>query len=243
MIIQNLKKSYMHDGEELVVLDNFSVSIPPRSIVALVGPSGCGKTTLLRLIGNLEKRDGGTILCEENEDGPISYLFQEPRLLPWFSAKTNVELALRPFIANSEERKKRAMDFLDMVGLGPFARFKPDELSGGMRQRVAIARSFAYPGRVMLLDEPFQNLDNKLRWSLIRSFLSLWEQEKRTTIYVTHDICEALFLSDVTMCLSDRPMRILDSVNIPIPHEKRSLSDPQLIRIQERLLFELTKTE
>ncbi len=232
MIINDVSKSYLVNSEPLEVLKDFSLTIEPNTICALVGPSGCGKTTLLRLVGELEACDKGSIVKSESELGPVSYLFQEPRLLPWFSVLTNVEVVLRPFYENKAERVDIAMKFIKMVGLGDYAKFKPDMLSGGMRQRVAIARSFAYPSSIMLLDEPFQSLDASLRWSLVKSFLHLWEAEKRTTLYVTHDVQEALLMADLVIKLSKRPMEIINKHYITTPKATRSLADPKLISLQ-----------
>jgi NitT/TauT family transport system ATP-binding protein len=231
MIISNLSKSYTAENSTIEVLNNFNLTVPTKTITALVGPSGCGKTTLLRLVGELEKPDSGTIKKSSEEQGRISYLFQEPRLLPWFSVLTNVELVLRPFYAKNE-RINKAMSFIEMVELADYARLKPAQLSGGMRQRVAIARAFAYPAQMMLLDEPFQSLDSSLRWLLVRSFVKLWEQEKRTTLYVTHDVQEALLMADQVVKLSHRPMDILALHKIEEEKSNRSLSDPQLIALQ-----------
>lgn len=235
MIIRRLSKAYGSERGLLPVLDDFSLEVEPGTIVALVGPSGCGKTTLLRLVGDLESADGGEILRSEAESGPIGYLFQEPRLLPWHTVLSNVELVLRSWMPDKRERLDRAMEFISLVGLADFARFKPDELSGGMRQRVAIARAFAYPGRLMLLDEPFQSLDSALRWSLVDVYLTLWQTDRRTTVYVTHDVPEALLLADAVVKLSERPMRVLDRIEMEIPREDRSLGDPQMVRLQARL--------
>lgn len=232
MILKNISKSYIVRNRELPVISNFSLHMNSGSITAFVGPSGCGKTTLLRLIGDLEEPDSGTIEKSEDEKGPFSYLFQEPRLLPWHSVVANVELVLRPWYENREERVSRAMSFLQMVGLHEFAKFKPDQLSGGMRQRVSIARAFAYPGRIMLLDEPFQSLDTHLRWSLVESFLSLWEADQRTTVYVTHDLSEALLMADLVVRLTDRPMQTVSVHPITTPRNSRSLADGEFIELQ-----------
>ncbi len=234
MILKNLSKGYRVSGEYLSVLDEFSLSVEPGTITALVGPSGCGKTTLLRLVGELELPDGGELVKSEDERGPLSYLFQEPRLLPWHSVLHNVELVMRPWYPEKEERIVRAREFLTMVGLSDFTTFKPDQLSGGMRQRVAIARAFAYPGRMLLLDEPFQSLDTNLRWSLVSAFLKLWNAEKRTTIYVTHDVPEALLVADTVIRLSSRPMRILENHPIGTPRDERSLGSPEFLALQAR---------
>lgn len=232
MNIREISKAYEVGSAQLPVLSDFSLEIDPGTITALVGPSGCGKTTLLRLIGALEQPDSGTIEKSHDEVGPLSYLFQEPRLLPWHSVLANVELVLRPWYQDREERIERSMKFLRMVGLEDYARFKPDQLSGGMRQRVAIARAFAYPGHMMLLDEPFQSLDTHLRWSLVEAFLTLWEADKRTTVYVTHDISEALLMADTVIRLTSRPMQISRSYRINTTRNNRSLADPEFIDLQ-----------
>jgi len=235
MIFKEIGKTYPKDDDRLVVLKDFSLSIDPGSITALLGPSGCGKTTLLRLAGGLELPDSGSIEQASSESGPTSYLFQEPRLLPWHSVLANVELVMRPLIADKSERLKRAVEFLEIVGLADFLRFKPDELSGGMRQRVAIARAFAFPGKVMFLDEPFQGLDHTLRLSLLKAFTELWKKDRRTVLFVTHDVPEALLIADEVVCLSHRPARIIDNLSIKIPQEERSLGDETLIQLQSRV--------
>jgi NitT/TauT family transport system ATP-binding protein len=229
MIINSIDKTFSVENGSVEVLRKFSLTIAPQSIVALVGPSGCGKTTLLRVLGDLENYDGGTITKEPSEEGNVSYLFQEPRLLPWLSIVKNITIVLRPFIEKEKERVDKALEFLSLVELEEYKDLTPLELSGGMRQRVAIARSFAYPAQLMLLDEPFQSLDASLRWSLVSSFAKLYEKHRRTTVFVTHDIAEALMLADVVIKLSKRPMQIEHSFSIDIEREHRSLKDPQLL--------------
>jgi NitT/TauT family transport system ATP-binding protein len=239
MILDTVCKAYEKSGVGLDVLKDFSLKVESGSITALVGPSGCGKTTLLRLIGGLEKPDSGTIVRDSSEEGPISYLFQEPRLLPWHTVLTNVELVLRDSMQTRSQRMDRAMHFLEMVELADFARFKPDELSGGMRQRVAIARAFAFPGKTMLLDEPFQSLDFPLRFALLKAFVALWSKDRRTTLFVTHDIPEALLIANEVVRLTQRPAQVADRVHIEIPQEERSLGDERLLAYQIRLYREL----
>lgn len=234
MQLVGITKGYTVADLFLPVLQDFSLTVEPGTITALVGPSGCGKTTLLRLIGELEPYQSGQIIKVIEEEGPMGYLFQEPRLLPWYSVLHNVELVLRPWYDSKEKRINRALEFLQLVNLEDYARFKPDQLSGGMRQRVSIARAFAYPARLMLLDEPFQNLDTQMRWSLVNAFLTLWKQDQRTTIYVTHDVPEALLMADTVVRLSNRPMQILEILTIDTPREERSLGDPQFIAMQAR---------
>lgn len=235
MELNNLQKTYAVDNSQLLVFDNFSLTIPVGAIVALIGPSGCGKTTLLRIIGGLETADKGTVVCDKAEQGNVGYLFQEPRLLPWDSVYTNVEIVLRRWIVNKEERKKKALQVLSSVGLAEYIRFTPSALSGGMRQRVAIARAFAFPCNSMLLDEPFQSQDASLRSTLAQLYISLWRKERRTTVYVTHDIPEAILLADRIVKLSHRPMEIIEQFSIEIPQEERSLQDPYLLSLQAKL--------
>ncbi|MDD3791240.1 MAG: ABC transporter ATP-binding protein [Sphaerochaetaceae bacterium] len=235
MKLNSLSKHYIADNKELSVLKEFSLEVEKGTIVALLGPSGCGKTTLLRLIAGLEKADGGEVTLEKEEEGPVSFLFQEPRLLPWHNVLTNVELVLRPFIKDRKERIKEASKFLEMVNLLQYSRFKVDQLSGGMRQRVAIARAFAFPANLMLLDEPFQSLDQEMRLSLIKAYLTLWEQYRRTTLFVTHNITEALLMADTIVRLSRKPMGVLDTTKIDIPQRERSLQDPHLLYLMGEL--------
>ena len=228
MIIRSLCKSFQVQRHPLTVLDNFSYHIPPSSIVALVGPSGCGKTTLLKIVGGIEQSDGGEIIREEGEEGNVSFLFQEPRLLPWLSMLKNITIVLKPYIDTEKKREAIGKEFLALVELSEYMNLTPSELSGGMRQRVAIARSFAFPSRVMLLDEPFQSLDAQLRWSLVDSFKHLYKRDEKTTLFVTHDIHEALLLADEVIQLSPRPMKVEKSITIDMKREKRSLNDPSL---------------
>ncbi|MFA5468805.1 MAG: ABC transporter ATP-binding protein [Sphaerochaetaceae bacterium] len=235
MKLNALRKSYLVDNKTLTVLDQFSLEVKKGTIVALLGPSGCGKTTLLRLVALLEQLDGGEIIREAGEEGPVSFLFQEPRLLPWHNVLQNVELVLRPFITNRSARLAKANEFLALVSLSKYSRFKVDQLSGGMRQRVAIARAFAFPANLMLLDEPFQSLDHQMRLALIKAFLSLWRQDKRTTLFVTHNISEALLAADTIVRLSSKPMQVVDTIKIDIPQEQRSLKDQHLLYLMGEL--------
>lgn len=233
MIIDSIHKSYQTGGQSVSVLDNFSLHVPPSSIVALVGPSGCGKTTLLKIVGGIESTDSGSIIREEGEEGNVSFLFQEPRLFPWLSILKNITLVLRPSVDTEKKREVLAREYLELVELDKFLNLTPSQLSGGMRQRVSIARSFAYPSNIMLLDEPFQSLDATLRWSLVDSFKYLYARDKKTTLFVTHDIHEAILLADVIVQLSKSPMKVEKTYTIEMERKKRSLYDPSLLSIIE----------
>ncbi len=243
MRITHLTKSYYSAdaGACVPVFHDFSLSIPVQSIMVITGPSGCGKTTLLHLVAGLTAPDSGSIVREPSETGAVSYLFQEPRLLPWRNVFTNVELPLRTSMPDKGERDAKVLRFLSLVGLSGYEAYLPSELSGGMRQRVAIARAFAYPSKLILLDEPFQSLDVKLRHELLQAFLSLWGEERRTTLYVTHDIPEAVLAADHVCRLDGPPATVADQFPIPIPRMNRVPGSPALSQFEARLYDGLTR--
>ncbi|ADY13770.1 ABC transporter ATP-binding protein [Sphaerochaeta globosa] len=231
MQFQRISKAY---GQNCI-FDEFSLEITKRTILSVVGPSGEGKTTLLQIAAGLIQPDSGIVIKEVEEEGSISYLFQEPRLLPFSTVFTNVELALRSFLSNKKEREESALHYLRMVGLADSMGLYPDQLSGGMRQRVAIARAFAHPSKLMLLDEPFQSLDIKLKVTLVNSFLRLWEESPRTTLFVTHDPKEAILLGDAVCCLGD-PKKPLLYQQIHIPRNARNIGDQTLLALEASLV-------
>ncbi len=222
----------------LTVFENLNIEFPEKHVTAVLGPSGCGKTTLLNLISGVLQPDSGRVQIEEadgsGKTARIGYLFQEPRLLPWRTVRGNVEIVLEG-IYNSSERRAVAEQFLKAVGLDGFLDYYPHALSGGMRQRVAIARAFAFPAALMLLDEPFQALDLKLKLGLSTLFIGLWDRDPRTTVFVTHDIQEALILGDRITVLSERPARIAGEFENPLPAGERELSNPRLLELERRL--------
>jgi len=220
--------------KNLTVFDNFSLEIPDRHVTAVLGPSGCGKTTLLNLISGLLNPALGNVSGVGDER--ISYLFQEPRLLPWKSVRKNIELVLGPLM-QPKEASLRSSKFLEMVGLSRFSDYYPHELSGGMRQRAAVARAFAYPAGVMLMDEPFQALDLHLKLSLIELFEKLWNHDRRTAVFVTHDIQEALLLGDTIVVLYGPPAEIQAAIPNPVPREQRSLKEHAILELEQQLYF------
>jgi len=193
---------------------------------ALVGPSGCGKSTLLRLIAGLETPSTGTVLIDGQQpaqllrEAGLSVAFQDPSLLPWRTVRGNIELALslarRPMVPQAIE------DLIAMVGLAGFADARPAELSGGMRQRAAIARALATEPRLLLLDEPFGAVDELTRQQLAEDLPRLWEARGTTTILVTHSVTEAVMLSDRVLVLSPRPAEVVADIAIPLPHPRRA---------------------
>ena len=219
MEIKNLTKAY---GSK-VVLQDFSLKLEKGTITCITGESGCGKTTLLNLIAGLTEPDAGGI----EQKLAVSYLFQEPRLLPWRTALENVTIALK-----GDETKARAA--LELVGLGDSLDKYPAQLSGGMKQRVAMARAFCFPSEVLLMDEPFQNLDVKLRSSLLEAFLKLWdsEQERKTVLWVTHDITEACLAADLILCVASNPMKLVGSYPIELARSERTAGNIAQLQAQ-----------
>ncbi len=217
---------------ELQVLDRFSLEIPRGRVSAVLGPSGCGKTTLLNILSGLLPSDTGERVGLE--EARFSYVFQEPRLIPSLSALRNVELVLRANLPHPE-RHERALHFLTAVGLQDAAHQKPGQLSGGMRQRAALARAFAFPSDLLLLDEPFQSVDLKTRIGLMDAFLALQAEDPRTVVFVTHEVKEALYLGDSVVVLSDRPARVLDRVELTLPREQRRYGSSELSGMEASL--------
>lgn len=187
--IKDLCKSY----ENRKVLYNFSMNFIKNKITVITGPSGCGKTTLLNIIGGIEKDYNGQIISPNNS---ISYIFQEDRLLPHLTVYENIAFVLKSTM-NKEDMNTIINKYLNMVKLSEYKHKLPSKLSGGMKRRVAIARAFAYKSRLLLMDEPFKGLDDKLKMEIIDEFLKLHKEDKRTVILVTHDMKEAELLGDI----------------------------------------------
>ncbi len=232
------------------VLDGITLEIDEGKVTAILGPSGCGKTTLMRICaGLIEPDDPPSTELSQLRTRPASFLFQEPRLLPWESACGNVELVLHKLKAG--ERRERAMRFLDSVGLTSFGDYRPDALSGGMKQRVAMARSFAFSSDVLYMDEPYQGLDLELKLSLIEIFRRLQSafgaraeevpaggssaSNPRTVIFVTHDVSEAVLLGDRIYVLSRRPAQVRGELRNPVPPDERSLRNRALRDLEGKL--------
>ena len=229
----NISKAY----GEVTLFNDFSIGFDEGKITCILGPSGCGKTTLLNIIGGLVKPDSGSM--EEFEGKAISYIFQDPRLLPWKTDRGNIEFVLSQELS-AMERKKIADRFIHLVELEDFADYYPAKLSGGMRQRVSIARAFAYPSDIILMDEPLKGLDIKLKLNLIRTFSRIWETDKRTVIFVTHDVEESLLLSNEILVLSKAPVHIVSRKQVVIPVSDRSLDSAYLAGMKNVLMQALS---
>jgi len=230
-----IKGLYKRYGDVEVFRD-FSISFTEGMITCILGPSGCGKTTLLNILGNITSPDSGTLTGFDGK--VVSYIFQEPRLLPWKSVRGNIEFVLDRSMP-PEERKKITDRFIGLVELGEFADYYPSKLSGGMRQRVAIARAFAYPSDIILMDEPLKGLDIKLKLNLIQTFSKIWQKDRRTVIFVTHDVDEALLLGDEIVVFSRAPVEIVTRHLVEIPLGERTTDSDYLRNMEKELLAAL----
>jgi len=220
-----------------VVLQDLDLEVQPREIASLIGPSGCGKSTLLRLISGLERDYGGRLgVAGRDVTGPrreVGFMFQEPRLLPWLNVRDNVALGLPPAKRrNGGELVHRLLAQVHLEGVGGSL---PRQLSGGMAQRVALARALAAEPEVLLLDEPFSAVDALTRMSLQDLLLRIWQRTRITMLLVTHDLDEALYLSDRVMVMSGRPATRADAIAIDLPRP-RDRRDPELARLRVELM-------
>jgi NitT/TauT family transport system ATP-binding protein len=214
------------------VLAEFSLSIDREEIVCLLGPSGCGKTTLLNLFAGLIEPDDGRIRRPAGQPG---YVFQEPRLLPWQTAAQNLALGLRARGCPESERRAIVGRYLTRLGLAGAGHLYPHQLSGGMRQRVALGRALAVDPAYLLLDEPFRSLDLALRLDLAGLLLQEWQRRPRPLLFVTHDTAEAALSAQRIVVVGGRPMQVRAELRPPRPPQLRRPGDPDVLDIQARL--------
>ncbi len=227
--------SLTYGGDEPVeALRDITFEVGDNEFVSIIGPSGSGKSTLLRLIADLLPSTSGRILingasCSRARQGrEIGFVFQEPALLPWRSSEKNVRLPLEIMKRSGEGGRQKVAELLRLVGLEDFGSKRPDQLSGGMRQRVSIARALTYDPDLLLMDEPFGALDQITRDEMNNELLRIWGERRSTVIFVTHSISEAIYLSDRVVVLSPRPGRIVDTVLVPLERPR----DPSMKHMQ-----------
>jgi NitT/TauT family transport system ATP-binding protein len=225
LVIQDLCQSFTRDdGSALMAIENLNLTVRDKEFVCILGPSGCGKTTLLRMIAGLDTAGSGTILLDgEQITGPnpkVGIVFQEYSLFPWRNVLDNVAFGLEMRGIGRDERSRLAEQYLDLVGLTQFARSYPSELSGGMRQRVAVARALALDPVVLLMDEPFGALDAQTRNMLQHELLGIWEKTKKTVLFITHSVDEAVFLADRIVVLTPRPGRVCETIPLELPRPR-----------------------
>ena len=239
--IDHVSKIYNSNGSAVTALHDVSMAIAPGEFISLIGPSGCGKSTLMRLIGDLDQPSSGTILVKNKTperariDRDYGIVFQAPVLYDWRSVEKNVELPLEVMGRPSAERHERAQAMLRLVGLQDFGHSYPWQLSGGMQQRVSIARALAFSPSILLMDEPFGALDEITRERMQAELLSIWggAETDTTVIFVTHSIPEAVFLSDRVVVMSPRPGRIehIVAVDLPRPRDIVTRESPRFFEL------------
>jgi NitT/TauT family transport system ATP-binding protein len=246
--LERVSKSFGISGRPLSVLDRVSFDVASGSVVAIVGPNGSGKSTLLRLIAGLLQADSGSItigkLTVGEADQRVGLVFQEPRLLPWRSVVDNVAFPLELAGVPAAKRRERARALLETVGVSAFANAYPQQLSGGMRQRTAVARALVRDPEVLLLDEPFSALDALTRERFDFELLELWQRIGATVLVVTHSIPEAVILADEVIVLSPRPGHVVARVPVPLarPRSVATFDDPAFTRIAAAVRASLAGT-
>jgi NitT/TauT family transport system ATP-binding protein len=223
VLIDSVTKAFPAGPGTITALDDISLTVHQGEFVSILGASGCGKSTLLNLVAGLDRPTRGSV----HRAGDPSFMFQDPALFPWLSVERNVELPLRLRKVPKGERRDRVAELLEMVQLTPFAARQPHELSGGMRQRAALARALARDSEVLLMDEPFGALDAMTRDVLHDELERIWETTGKTILFVTHNVREAARLGDRIVLLTSRPGRVAEEFRVDIPRPRR-IEDPDV---------------
>ena len=240
--IKGLKKAFPKDSNPLVAVEDFNLDVKDGEFICLLGPSGCGKTTVLRLIAGLQEKTEGHILLNGVEvTGPGSdrgMVFQEFALFPWRTVRQNVQFGLEIKGYDKKQMDEVAARYIDLVGLKGFENSHPKELSGGMKQRVGIARALANDPAILLMDEPFGALDAQTRNQMQKELLRIWKETKKTVIFVTHSVDEAVFLADRIVVLTNRPGKVKHIYEITLPRP-RDRGHPDFIDLRKTILDEL----
>jgi NitT/TauT family transport system ATP-binding protein len=236
---RRVKKEFGTGAQRVLAIEDVSFKVREEEFCVIVGPSGCGKSTLLYLAAGFEKPTSGEILLNgriiEGPGPDRGFVFQEFALYPWKTVLDNVAFGLEIQGVDKNEARDRAEKHIEVIGLSGFEKAYPHTLSGGMKQRVGIARALAYEPQVLLMDEPFGSLDAQTKKLMQRELLRVWEQHKKTVLYVTHSVVEATFLADRVIVLTARPSRVKGIVDIDIPRP-RSYTDDEYLHVRETIL-------
>jgi len=244
--------SHIYEGREgkVPALEDIALTVDAGRFVVIVGPSGCGKTSLLMMMAGLREQTTGSILCGGKPiTGPdpdrVGVVFQEASLFPWLTALDNIEFPLSIRRAPREERRKRAAEMLNLVGLQGFGTRYPHELSGGMKQRVSIARGLVQDPPVLLMDEPFAALDEQTRMTMGHELLRIWDETGKTVVFVTHSLTEAVYLADEVLVMSARPGRIIDRIDITLPRPRtyEMMATDVFGRLRDRIWQQIRKKD
>ena len=242
VVLKRVHKSFQQKGQRVQALHDVNFTIEEGEFICVLGPSGCGKSTLISLIAGLEFPDSGEVFVDSKVvEGPSRdrlVVFQEAALFPWLSVLGNVEFGLKIAGVAEKERKGRALEAVKMVHLSRFVNAHPHELSGGMKQRAAIARALVMDPKILLMDEPFAALDAQTRQMLMEELEAIWQKTRKTVLFVTHNVREATFLADRVLEVTARPGTIKKEYPIHIPRP-RIEQDPSLLTIQARVMSSL----
>ncbi|MBE0518329.1 MAG: ABC transporter ATP-binding protein [Thermoplasmata archaeon] len=242
ILLNHLSKEFLKNKDRVVAVSDFSLEVDEGEFVCLLGPSGCGKTTVLRIVAGLESKTSGSVRINDKEvtcaGSNRGMVFQEFALFPWRSARKNIEFGLEVKGIPEEKREEISTRLLNLVGLRGFEDAHPNQLSGGMKQRVAIARALANDPDVLLMDEPFGSLDAQTRNLMQKELLRIWLAEKKTVLFVTHSVDEAVYLADKIVVMTARPGTVKKIIPITIPRP-RDRTDSKFIEIRGHVLTEL----
>jgi NitT/TauT family transport system ATP-binding protein len=246
--VAKLSHAYASADGDVPALDDISMSVGVGRFVVIVGPSGCGKTSLLMMLAGLRAQREGTILCygrpiRDPDPQRVGVIFQEASLFPWLTALDNIEFPLSLRGAPREERRQRTAAMLSLVGLDGFGARYPHELSGGMKQRVSIARGLVQDPPVLLMDEPFAALDEQTRMTMGHELLRIWSATRKTVVFVTHSLTEAVYLADEVLVMSARPGRIIDRIEITLPRPRtyEMMATDVFGRLRDRIWQQIRK--
>ena len=242
LTVSELNKVFSARQGEVTALKDVSFSVRESEFAVIVGPSGCGKSTLINIVGGLEEKTSGSVMISGHEiSGPGAdrgMVFQSYSLFPWLTVQKNVEFGLRMKGVPAKERSEIAISYIDMVGLNAFRNALPDQLSGGMKQRVAIARTLANDPEILLMDEPFGALDAQTRMLMQESLADITGRTGSTVLFITHDIDEAILLGDRVLVMSRRPGCVREVLDVDIPGERthNSLVLPEFLQIKKKIM-------
>lgn len=246
--IRNLDVRFGWGANEVEAVKDISIDVKPGEFVSILGPSGCGKSTLLNVVAGFVKRTGGSILVDGKEvRGPGAergMVFQQYSLFPWMTVRKNVEFGLKMQGRHSSERETAARTLLGLAGLLAFENHYPDQLSGGMKQRVGIVRALATSPQVLLMDEPFGALDAQTRVVMQQILTNMWQRFRLSVLFITHDIDESIFLSDKVYVMTARPGRIKAEIEVPLPRPRvAEMTTSNEFLLLKRQLHELIREE
>ena len=237
IMVENLCKTYHMKSGDHEVLRDISFNVEENEFLVLLGPGRCGKTVLLNILADLEKQDKGKIEFDGGRPsmGNIGLVFQKYALFPWKTVMGNVEMSPKLKGVDKATRQKNAQKYIDLVGLHGFEKHLPKQLSGGMKQRVGIARAYATESDIMLMDEPFGALDAQTRYSMEDAIIDIWEKNKRTIVFVTNNVEEAIYLGDRIILMSSRPATIKKEYKVDLPRP-RSYTDKAFLELRNEIV-------